>query len=90
MLGYTFNAVVLMLGVFMFSISIMVFMLIVGSNNNSKKYRLEQLYKHPLINDILHQAPNEIVSLFYTAVNDTSNIDPYMLEYLEFYTQKAK
>lgn len=90
MLGYTFNAVVLMLGVFMFSISIMVFMLIVGANNNDKKYRLEKLYTHPMIEEILQQAPNEIVSLFRAAVYDTSNIDPYMLEYLEFYIHKAK
>ena len=90
MLGYTFNAVILILGVFMFSISIMVFMLIVGSNNNNKKYRLQQLYQHPMIEEVLQQAPNEIVSLFRIAVHDTSNIDSYMLEYLEFYIHKAK
>lgn len=90
MLGYTFNAAVLMLGVFFISISIMVFMIIVGANNTDKKYRLEKLYTHPMIEDILQQAPNEIVSLFQAAVHDTNNIDPYMLEYLEFYIHKAK
>lgn len=90
MLSYTFNAVVLMLGMFFLSTTVMGVMIIVGASNTDKKYRLEKLYTHPMIEDILQQAPNEIVSLFQTAVHDTSNIDPFMLEYLEFYIHKAK
>ena len=89
MLSYTFNAVVLMLGMFFLSITVMVAMIIAGVADD-KQYRLKQLCQHPMIEEVLQQAPNEIVSLFRTALYDTSNIDTYMLEYLEFYTQKAK
>jgi hypothetical protein len=58
--------------------------------DQDKKNRLQQLLKHPLIGEILHQAPNEITVLFYKAIDDNSNIDTYMLEYLESYTLKAK
>lgn len=89
MLSYTFNAVVLMLGMFFLSITVMVVMIIVGVADD-KQYRLQQLLKNPIIGDVLHQVPNEITVLFYRAVEDNTQIDTYMLEYLEFYTQKAK
>jgi hypothetical protein len=90
MLGYTLTTVTVMLGVFMFSLSVMVFMLIVAAGQQDKQDRLQQLLKHPLIGDIVQQAPNEITVLFYRAIDDNSNIDSYMLEYLESYIHKAK